>query len=74
MRGEKQDKIPCRFPVIWDWSVFDLVCLIPLRFTTPPLTKSPALCGVFVNDEEGWDLNPRERGSITSERRAGARR
>lgn len=36
MRGEKQDKIPCRFPVIWDWSVFDLVCLIPLRFTTPP--------------------------------------
>lgn len=32
----KRSEIPCRFPVIWDWSVFDLVCLIPLRFTTPP--------------------------------------
>ena len=36
--------------------------------------KTAFVAVFFVNDEESWDLNPREKGSTTSERRAGERR
>ena len=32
--------------------------------------KKPALCGFFLKVYGKWDLNPREKGSTPSERRA----